>query len=60
MQELLVPLQTNANIVHLRLFLPERKQEVKIDWIDVGPTDGRDGDGVRWDFVDGASPQENR
>ena len=48
-QELSVLLEFEGRLVHVRLFPPNQKQEVEIDWIEIG-------DGQRWDF-DAGEPE---
>ncbi len=50
-QELSVPLAVEGRLVHLRLFLPDPKRTVEIDWIEIGPADENVKDRKRWDFA---------
>ena len=49
-RELTVPLPVKVQLLHLRLFLPSQKQPVQLDWIEIGPTDGKANETERWDF----------
>jgi len=49
-KELSVLLAVEGRLVHLRLFPPDQKQPVEIDWIEVRPSDGDAKDRKRWDF----------
>jgi len=49
-RELTVPLPVKGQLLHLRLFLPSQKQPVQLDWIEIGPTDGKANETERWDF----------
>ena len=48
--ELTVPLPVKGQLLHLRLFLPLQKQPVKLDWIEIGPAEGKANETKRWDF----------
>ncbi len=56
-QELSVPLAVEGRLVHVRVFLPDRKRPVEIDWIEIMPTGGSDKERQRWDFKDAADPK---
>ena len=49
-EELNVPLAAQGRVVHVRLFLPDSKQPIEIDWIEIGPADEKAKDHKRWDF----------
>jgi arylsulfatase A-like enzyme len=49
-RELTVPLLVKGQLLHSRLFLPSQKQPVQLDWIEIGPTDGKANETKRWDF----------
>ena len=49
-QELNVPLETENQVIHLRLFLPKQKQPVEIDWIDITSQGREASTNQRWDF----------
>jgi len=49
-QELSVPLPVEGKLIHLRLFISDWKGPTEIDWIEIGPKDGRTQDHKRWDF----------
>ena len=49
-QELSVPLAVEGRLVHVRFFLPDRKQPVEIDWFEIGPADGNANERKRWNF----------
>ena len=49
-QEHEVEVEEKDGIVHLRLFVPQQKQPVEIDWIEISWQDGDEIKRKRWDF----------
>ncbi len=49
-QEHEVEVEEKDGIVHLRLFVPQQKQPVEIDWIEISWQDGDETKRKRWDF----------
>ena len=45
-----MPLATEDQLVHLRLFLPAQKQPIEIDWLEVVSSAADTKAGQRWDF----------
>ena len=59
-QTLSVPLATQDRVVHVRLFTPAHKQSLEIDWIEIGPSDGKTPQAQRWDFDGPVIPSETK
>jgi len=57
-QELSVPLGVEGRLVQLRLFAPDQKQPVEIDWIELAPIGGNGKERQRWDFTEAVDPKK--
>jgi arylsulfatase A-like enzyme/sugar lactone lactonase YvrE len=58
-QELKVSLPVEGRLVHVRLFLPNGKKPIEIDWIEVGSKNKDAKDRKRWDFGATAEPKRS-
>ncbi|MEO1992810.1 MAG: sulfatase-like hydrolase/transferase, partial [Pirellulales bacterium] len=57
-QELSIPLDVDGQLIHIRLFLPNSKQSIDIDWIEIHSKTEPSAAQMRWDFEESSASEE--